>query len=423
MGKVQEDRAGELLAAELAQRPLHHPWTARLHQLFLALSYLLVPPTRAHWDAADLGPRFRTARTLARALAAVRDTGSTTELVALQLPAHGIVQALLPVPWAAELATALTAAGRPEGRQLLATLGVTARPTVKRLVDTANPQLAAAARRLLTDLPPVPPHRLQLGVLGRFRLHRNGQPVDHRDGRRERVRQLLAYLVVYPTTTRAAVAGALWPDLDEEAAGRNLRVNLTHLQRLLEPDRADGEAPFFVRTSGTTLQLTGEGWLEVDVWQFDRLLDQAEQAERQSIPSRALAAYQQALPLYRGDYLADLPDADWADLERNRLRLRYQSVAIRAGELLLAGGDTTTPLTLAQAGLRVEPWSEAAYRLLVATHLARGDHAAARRALHHCQAMLTDLGAQPEPQTQMLLRRLNSATAPAPRKSVPMSLL
>ena len=93
------------------------------------------------------------------------------------------------------------------------------------------------------------------------------------------------------------------------------------------------------------------------------------------------------------------------------------------GELLLAGGDTTTPLTLAQAALRVEPWSEPAYRLLVATHLARGDHAAARRALHHCQAMLTDLGAQPEPQTQMLLRRLNSATAPAPRKSVPMSLL
>ena len=115
IGEGEEDRAGELLAAELAQRPLHHPWTARLHQLFLALSYLLVPPTRAHWDAADLGPRFQTARTLARALAAVRDTGSTTELVALQLPAHGIVQALLPVPWAAELADRAHR-GRPAGR-------------------------------------------------------------------------------------------------------------------------------------------------------------------------------------------------------------------------------------------------------------------------------------------------------------------
>jgi DNA-binding SARP family transcriptional activator len=58
--------------------------------------------------------------------------------------------------------------------------------------------------------------------------------------------------------------------------------------------------------------------------------------------------------------------------------------------------------------LHAEPWSEAAYRLLISTHLARGEHAHARRILARCHAMLADLQVDPEPQTQMLTRRLSA---------------
>ena len=145
------------------------------------------------------------------------------------------------------------------------------------------------------------------------------------------------------------------PTSPTKQPARNLRVNITFLQRLLEPDRTDTEQPYFIRSTANLLQLTGGEWLDVDVWQFDQLIDQAEQAERDGTPSRALAAYKQALPLYRGDYLSDLPDVGWAELDRDRLRLRYQSAATRAGELLLASGDTTAPLTWAQAALRRDP--------------------------------------------------------------------
>ena len=253
-----------------------------------------------------------------------------------------------------------------------------------------------------------PGYRLRLCLLGPVELHRDNQPVGHPDLRRERVRQMLSYLGMHPRTTRQLVAAELWPGLDDEAAGRNLRVTLTYLQRVLEPHRRGGDPPYFLRANGPTLELSVGSWLSIDVHEFDRYLAEAEVAECVGSASLALPAYQRALALYRGDFCISQPDAEWAALERDRLRLRYLTAAIRVGELLLADGDERTPLMLGFAALHAEPWSEAAYRLLISTHLARGEHAQARRILARCHAMLADLQVDPEPQTQMLTRRLSA---------------
>jgi DNA-binding SARP family transcriptional activator len=55
--------------------------------------------------------------------------------------------------------------------------------------------------------------------------------------------------------------------------------------------------------------------------------------------------------------------------------------------------------------LRAEPWSEAAYRVQVSAHLVTGNRAAALRGLEACRAMLEDLGAEPDLETEMLTRR------------------
>jgi LuxR family transcriptional regulator, maltose regulon positive regulatory protein len=251
-----------------------------------------------------------------------------------------------------------------------------------------------------------PGYRLRVCLLGPLELDRDDRLVTHQDLRRERVRQMLSYLAIHPRTTRQRVAAELWPDFDDEAAGRNLRVTLTYLQRVLEPERRGSDPPYFLRADGPALELSVGHWLSVDVHEFDRCLDEAERADGEGSASLALSAYRRALALYRGDFCAGQPDAHWAALERDRLRLRYLTAAIRAGELLLADGDEHTPLRLGHEALHAEPWSEAAYRLLISTHLARGEHAQARRTLVRCQAMLADLQVQPEPQTAMLTRML-----------------
>ena len=80
-----------------------------------------------------------------------------------------------------------------------------------------------------------------------MRLMRDGVPVDAPELRRARVRQLLSALAIRPVLTRDQAIELLWPGLDPAKAARNMRVTLTHLRRLLEPDRSGGDASYHLR--------------------------------------------------------------------------------------------------------------------------------------------------------------------------------
>jgi LuxR family transcriptional regulator, maltose regulon positive regulatory protein len=408
VARGDEAQATLLLAAELELRPLESGGQARWHRLFPALTYVLFPGSRPHWDAATFGSSQVLGRSAARALVAVRD-GDLAAAASVDFSQPGRLRAGLPLPWAVELAVAAIAAGATDARNLLSTLEPDGRVWIKNLTAGTNPKVSSTARALLAERPPTPSSTLRIRVLGPLELGRDDELVDHPALHRERVRQLLQYLVIHRPGNRVATAGEVWPDLDPDAAGRNLRVTLNYLQRLLEPDRADGDSPFYLRAEGGQLLLRTDVAMTIDIEEFDAHLDAAARAERQGTPSLALREYEQALPLYRGDFLADLPHAEWAAVERDRLRLRYVAAAVRTGELLLAAGDTDTPLELAISALRRDPCAEQAYRLLISVRLERDEVDAARAGYRRCLQMLSELRARPEPQTEILARRLEIA--------------
>ncbi|MEO5837308.1 MAG: bacterial transcriptional activator domain-containing protein [Acidimicrobiales bacterium] len=112
---------------------------------------------------------------------------------------------------------------------------------------------------------------------------------------------------------------------------------------------------------------------------------------------------------YRGDYSASAPDAEWAYVPRERLRLRFVQAAVRAGELALVSGEVATATELALRAIDSDPWSEPARRLLAEARLAGADRSGALRALDDCAVMLRDLGVGPEAATRMLARRMGFA--------------
>jgi DNA-binding SARP family transcriptional activator len=280
-------------------------------------------------------------------------------------------------------------------------LGAKLHPAVKSVSVTAHEPIATAAANWLRDLPTVPAYRMRIDVLGSLRLIRDGVEETGADFRRQRVRQLLAYLIVHRRVRREQAAEDLWPEVTDP--GKNLRVTLTHLQRALQPERRQGEVPYFVRTDGAWLVLAGADRLEVDSWQLDLLLDEADDAERDSRPAAALVAYQSTLPLWRGEPFADAPYDDWVVPERARLQARYVAGALRAGELLLAAGSPAEAAAAAERAISADPTAEGAYRLVARSHLARTDAAGARRVLDRCCTALSALGLEPDAETRALL--------------------
>ena len=341
---------------------------AAVHRRSLTLWYVLVPATRPVWDAADLAGCFEHAHRLAVALVMGREGRAARG----RLPALGeprLVRSLVPAPWAVELALAYAAASRPEGTTLLEVMWPEAQAEVRRHAESSGAgtgALGKAARSALTRLPVPPASRLELRLLGpAVELRRDGELVDTPEWRRERVRSLLAHLAVHRPALRERVALDLWPDLDAEAQSRNLRVTLTHLLRVLEPERAERDASFLVRVHGARLELQGDEWLDVDLWRFDDAVARALAADREGRPPAALDAMREALALWQGE-AGELGLFDWAGPAVEERRRHLVTLASRAAELLLARNEPDEARAAATLALTHAPWEPRAHHILTA---------------------------------------------------------
>jgi DNA-binding SARP family transcriptional activator len=248
-------------------------------------------------------------------------------------------------------------------------------------------------------------------MLGPFAMRLDGPDgteVVNPELRRAKVHALLAYLVMHRRTSRGAIVAALWPDLDERAAGNNLAVTLNHLLRALEPWRDSGEPAYLVRADGPSVLLMTGDHLRLDVDDFDRHVAAAARTEAEGAPSLALEHHLAAASLYRGELHLDLPHPDFS-LDREHYRSRFVAAAVRASQLLLSRGDPDQAQAVARRALAVDQWSEDAYAVLVGAALTRGNRSAARRLLDHCLAALADLGVEPSAATHQLQRRLQGA--------------
>jgi len=404
-----EDEARRVLRSALDAHgvPDHGP-DRRVWRHVLSLSYLLLPETRAAWDAAPLRGHHAYARDLAAALASTREGRGRERLWRVDPSDVQRVRSALHHRFAAELAVALTASGRSEGQKLLDALGQPGRAAVDDLAR-AQPGQAKTARSLLAAVPVPPPVTTYVTAFGPLGVARGGPDDRHEvldaDLRRTRVRALLGFLVGHRTTHRTAITDALWPDLDPKAAGNNLAVTLSYLHHALEPWRAPGEPSYLVRADGSTVELVTGSCLQVDVDEFRDHVARAARAEGAGNTSAALDHHLVAVELYRGDLLVDLPDAHWIDLERAHHRNRYVASATRAAQLLVGCGETARAEDLAQRALLTDPWNEAAYAALASASLARGDHSGARTTLRRCYDALAELGAEPSSATRQLSRR------------------
>uniref|UniRef100_UPI0031CF4E17 BTAD domain-containing putative transcriptional regulator n=1 Tax=Saccharothrix mutabilis TaxID=33921 RepID=UPI0031CF4E17 len=398
VGGGDEAVARRTFAEHLARWPVADRFHERHLRRFLALGYVLSDGLRAVWDRTELGPSHAKARAAARALVLARsgDVGPATRLPF----EHALC--FLPLPWSVELAARLAAVGDLGlGGWLADVLG----PVVHRWLRSATPRAGAA--RLLAAVPPPPATRTRVDVLGAMRVTRDGAPVDPPELRRVRVRQLLGALVVRPAVTREQACGLLWPDLDPADAARNLRVTLTHLRRLLDPDRARGDASFHLRTTGDTIRLVRSRWLDVDLWRLDALSADVRAARAEGDLDRAKELLAEAVELWRGEPLpdlADLPDAE-PGLEADRLRALHGRNLLDLGELCLVSGEPSRAGYLADRALARDPFAPRAHRLLLAAALKGRDPARVTAARATVEAALAQLGAPADGATALLLRQ------------------
>lgn len=225
-------------------------------------------------------------------------------------------------------------------------------------------------------------------MLGDLAVRLDGEPVEIRSVK------ALALLVFLAETgsphPRSALAGLLWPDRDEAAARNNLRQALTALRKEI------GE---HIAVAGDRVLLAGDVGTD----------------------TRPLVAER-----CRGPFLHHfrVPDSDLFEEWAARTRAAHEVVAIslltREAERCLNEGRTIDGLTLAHRVLDVEPWNEAAHRLIMRLLASEGRTHEAVEQYDRCADLLWEhLGIQPDPATTQTLQEIERGDTPRRQVAAP----
>lgn len=378
-----------------------------------ALVYTLVPRTRPDFDDEATGPDLSVATQVGRALVAVRERGVAAPAAALPWDDLDRLRTWAYEPHLAELAVAAVAAGNSRARNAFEQLSIDPRGALRSIVDRHEGAVAAIAADVLAETPDRPRATVRVEVLGPTAVVEGARDAAVRRTeetrapiRRKMVRELLLLLVHRRRIRRDEAAAVLWPDKDENSARANLRATLNHLRPLLDGEGEDGAPPWHVRSDGETLSLFESDLLQIDADEFEREIDLARTADRNRNAAETVDHHLRAIRLYRGPYLADALDQDWAFNHRTKLHLDFVEASTRCAELCAAQGDTDLAIELARRAIDAEPLAERSHRSLVRALTASGDRAGARRALERAIDVVEADGLRPETATVRLADEL-----------------
>lgn len=239
-------------------------------------------------------------------------------------------------------------------------------------------------------------------MLGPFSVERASAPIDAARFGSRKAREVLKWLADRrnDVVSDDILIDALWPELPQERALRSLRVRTSELRKTFA--FGDDVGNVLERIDNGYVLRTVPGVLAVDVDQFLHL------AQRGSAASSARAAIpllEQALLLYRGDYMADdMETVQWQAV-RQHCRAAFMQVVTRLADCYEQTGRYDAAIDLINSVLARPDREEAHYRTLMRLQYRKGDQTGVLRTYRECRAFLDEeLGVRPMPETMQLLQ-------------------
>ncbi|MGR7024821.1 BTAD domain-containing putative transcriptional regulator [Geodermatophilus sp. URMC 62] len=199
------------------------------------------------------------------------------------------------------------------------------------------------------------------------------------------------------------IVSALWGEDPPPTVTGTLQAYVSHLRRVLEPERGPRQAArvLLTRAPGYLVQVETT---DLDSLRFAALVADGEGALDAGDPARALPVLDRALELWRGEPLPELGDGPGA-AERVRLTELHVLARERRAEALTGVGRADAAVPELQRLVAEHPLRERLWARLVTALYAADRQADALDALRRCTSLLRDeLGIDPGPELRELER-------------------
>ena len=267
-------------------------------------------------------------------------------------------------------------------------------PLLAKVMDFEN-RLPGIRREIRHKAPKITfaPPRLEIRAFGKALVLVDGKPVTRSDWIHQRVvRSLFFYLLAHPFGVSKDVIGVVfWPESSNAQLKKRFKNAIYRLRQALGSD--------IVLYDGDLYWLNRDLDYEYDVETFRDKLALAEKTDDAEV---RLKAYQEAIALYRGEYLEDIGEG-WVILERELLRRAYQEALLHAADIRYDRGEYSQVIDLCERAIREDVCLEPAYRLEMQVFDVLGNRSGIVKTYKRCkEALERELGVPPSPQTEEL---------------------
>jgi DNA-binding SARP family transcriptional activator len=249
---------------------------------------------------------------------------------------------------------------------------------------------------------------MQARFFGHFELLCDGEPVHL--GRNGKALAILKYLLAHRSrpVSQDHLMGWLWPDSNLKKARWSLNSAIHGLRKLLgRCPSSGGESVSYILLEEGYYRLSPAVGVATDIEDFDDGYERGRRLERMGRAEEAARAYEEAVALYRGDYLLEDLYEDWTMVERERLSNAHVEMLDRLAVYYMERGQLRESVRACYEVLEKDRCHEDSHRLLMSCYVGLGQRGRALRQYRLCERILAqEYGTAPSPEIQDLYRAI-----------------
>jgi len=220
----------------------------------------------------------------------------------------------------------------------------------------------------------------------------------------KRARDILCFVASRPhrRAQKDAIVDTFWGEADFATVEKNFHPTVSHIRKALN-SKQPLKQNFLVYRDGDYM-LNPDFSYAIDVEEFDRLIGEAEAARRARQHEASVARYEEAVALYRGEFMQGCYD-DWVEEQRAYYREQYLRALEALADAARRDGEWTRTLDIAQRLLHDDPFREDMHCAVMQAHAALGHRGAVKE--HYdgmCKLLKRELGVEPAPETKKVYR-------------------
>lgn len=252
--------------------------------------------------------------------------------------------------------------------------------------------------------------KLYVKTLGQFTIHLGEVILDQKRFNGAKPVMLLKSLALHGGNDipKEVLIDDLWPDATTKAGEKNFKINLHRLRKAIEPKpRKEIGYSYIIQKAG--LISIDPDLVKLDSDLFIQIFNQGMTLENENNYDLAIAKYEEASQLYKGDYFSEELYLDWIRQRRDLYRTRYLELLTRKARLHEELDQIDGAIDTWYLALDTDPCFETAYQNLMILFADTGQKSRAIDVFHTCEKMLqSELGSEPDAQTLEIFRQIGN---------------